>query len=80
MAKKLLEDFLNDKRNPVHACVGCEKATGWTATGYICPVYAEPHKVHSIRVFGICPHNKPVVEEKKAFVRVGQQKQRKQGR
>jgi len=80
MKKVKVADLLKDKRNPVHVCVGCEKATGWTATGYQCPVYAEPHKVYSIRVFGICPHNKPVIETKKAFVRVGQQKQRKMGR
>jgi hypothetical protein len=43
--------------NPVHACIGCEKVTGWTATGYVCPVYAEPHKVYAIRVFGVCPFN-----------------------
>jgi len=77
MKKVKVKDLLEKKRNPVHACVGCTKATGWTATGYICPVFAEPHKTYNIRVFGICPHNKPEEETKKGRVRVGQQKQRR---
>jgi hypothetical protein len=80
MEKVKVADLLEKKRNPVHACVGCDKATGWTATGYVCPVYAEPHKMYTIRVFGICPHNKPKVEEKKKFVRVGQQKTKRNRR
>lgn len=65
--------------NPVHACIGCEKATGWTATGYVCPVYDKPHKVYAIRVFGVCPFNNSKLREPSSTrkVRVGQQKQRK---
>lgn len=68
--------LLKDKRNPVHACIGCPKAGAWTATGYECPVFAAPAKTYNIRTFGICPHNKPVAVVKK-IVTQGQQKQRK---
>ena len=66
-----------DRRNPIHACIGCDRATGWNATGYVCPVYNEPYKTYPIRTFGTCPFNRPVEKVKKGFVRVGQQKQSK---
>jgi hypothetical protein len=65
------------KRNPVFACEGCTHATHWLATGWVCPVYADPHKTYGIRNFGICPNNKPVAEltaKEKQKIRVGQQK------
>jgi hypothetical protein len=66
-----------EKRNPVFACEGCAYATRWIATGWVCPVYADPLKTYGIRNFGTCPNNKPVAEltaQEKQKIRVGQQK------
>ena len=59
-------------------CWGCTKATGWSATGYVCPVFAEPHKVHMVRRGG-CTFNGSMDKNSKKTgkVRVGQQKQKK---
>jgi hypothetical protein len=67
--------------NPVFMCEGCVKiqVEDWTATGWKCPVYADPLKVYAIRVFGKCPMNQKASElsaKDKQRIRVGQQKQR----
>jgi hypothetical protein len=78
MDKVKVSELLEAKRDPRFACWGCTHYTGWTAAGgFECPKYIDPQKLYAIRVFGICPHNKPKVKEKKKFVRVGQQKQRR---
>ena len=46
-------------------CKNCPKSPGWVATGWICLIYAEPHKTYYARNNTICPFNPPVVEDKK---------------
>lgn len=60
-------------------CHGCSKATGWTATGYSCSVYADPLVLPWYRHKEYCAFNPPKVEAKKVRGRVGQQKQKKKG-
>jgi hypothetical protein len=77
MKKSNVADIQID--NPVFMCEGCNKAYDWTATGWKCPVYADPSKVHGIRVFGKCPMNQKASElsaKDKQKIRVGQQKQK----
>ncbi len=60
------------------ACWGCSMATGWQATGHICPVYGDrKNDQMMIRIQGECCHNKKEKKTIKGRVRVGQQKQRK---
>ena len=55
--------------NCMTMCQGCPKSPGWVATGWICPVYAEPHKTYYARNGFQCPFNPPKVEiKKKGFV------------
>jgi hypothetical protein len=46
-------------------CQGCPKSPGWVATGWICTIYAEPHKTYYARNNTHCPFNPPKVESKK---------------
>ena len=58
-------------------CDGCSKAAGWTATGWVCTVYAEKRKTYGYRM-GECAFNTMrVLPRVSGKVRVGQQKQRK---
>jgi len=53
----------------VHMCWGCPKATGWTATGYICGVYVEPQKLLWARQDKYCPFNLPKIVTQKEKVK-----------
>jgi len=48
-------------------CEGCSKLVdkAWSAAGYRCTVYAEPHKTVAARHNVPCPFNPPKVEAKK---------------
>lgn len=61
--------------NKTHmVCYGCtRRGVSWTATGYKCPVYANPAEVSMINV-GECFFNKKVKQVEKKRVRIGQQK------
>jgi len=79
-----LFDLLKNKRHPLFACRGCPDAASYMDAGFMwvhvkCRRFARPLATHSIRAFGICPFNQPVVESKKDKVRVGQQKSKRIG-
>jgi hypothetical protein len=62
-------------------CWGCKKATGWTATGFKCPVYGDKkNDQFMIRVSRMCHFNRTDLGKKKGRVRVGQQKTKRNRR
>lgn len=67
--------MVQKKRLDVDICGGCSKATTWTATGYVCSVYADKRATYGYRM-GQCAFNMVSVSVQRRQ-RVGQQKQRK---
>lgn len=46
-------------------CPGCPKDPEWIATGFKCPVYADPSKTFFARIRAFCPFNPPDLESAK---------------